>query len=110
MVKTLNSPIVRPEDRVEYDLPAQLCDIAMKALEKDRTRRYESSSALAEDIERHLQAEPVTAAAAAEGGARAGPVPVCVCQRDDGLESHPGRAEGVSGRRGRGAGGRERRG
>jgi ankyrin repeat protein/serine/threonine protein kinase len=37
--------------------------IAMRALEKDRTRRYESASALAQDLERHLRAEPVLAAA-----------------------------------------------
>ena len=37
--------------------------IVMKALEKDRQRRYESASSLARDIERHLHAEPVSAAA-----------------------------------------------
>lgn len=36
--------------------------ICMKALEKDRTRRYESASALAEDISLHLMGEPVRAA------------------------------------------------
>ena len=41
--------------------------IVMKAMEKDRTRRYESASALARDIERHLLAEPVTAAAPSAG-------------------------------------------
>ncbi|MFC1765458.1 protein kinase [Planctomycetota bacterium] len=35
--------------------------IAMKALEKDRTRRYDSVSGLATDIYRHLQCEPVSA-------------------------------------------------
>ena len=35
--------------------------IAMKALEKDRARRYQTISALAEDIERHLASEPVAA-------------------------------------------------
>jgi serine/threonine protein kinase/WD40 repeat protein len=35
--------------------------IAMRCLEKDRTRRYETASALAADIERHLAHEPVTA-------------------------------------------------
>jgi hypothetical protein len=33
----------------------------MKALEKDRTRRYESASALASDLKRHLNDEPVQA-------------------------------------------------
>ena len=35
--------------------------IVMKALEKDRTRRYESASGFARDIERHLEGDPVEA-------------------------------------------------
>ena len=35
--------------------------IVMKALEKDRTRRYEAANGLAMDIERHLKNEPVEA-------------------------------------------------
>ena len=35
--------------------------IVMKALEKDRTRRYETAIGLARDIERHLNDEPVEA-------------------------------------------------
>jgi tetratricopeptide (TPR) repeat protein len=35
--------------------------IVMKALEKDRTRRYETANGLATDIERHLSNEPVVA-------------------------------------------------
>ena len=35
--------------------------IVMKALEKDRTRRYETASAFAEDISRHLEDRPVEA-------------------------------------------------
>ncbi len=35
--------------------------IVMKCLEKDRTRRYETAHALAEDIERHLKHEPILA-------------------------------------------------
>lgn len=35
--------------------------IVMKALEKDRTRRYQTAVALAEDVERHLHHEPVLA-------------------------------------------------
>jgi serine/threonine protein kinase len=35
--------------------------IVMKTLEKDRTRRYETAHGLAEDIERHLNYEPVLA-------------------------------------------------
>jgi len=37
--------------------------IVMKALEKDRTRRYETANALAMDVRRHLDDEPVSAAA-----------------------------------------------
>ena len=37
--------------------------IVMKCLEKNRRRRYETASSLAADIERHLNHEPVTAAA-----------------------------------------------
>ena len=35
--------------------------ITMKALEKDRTRRYSSASEFAADITRHLSNEPVVA-------------------------------------------------
>jgi serine/threonine protein kinase/Tol biopolymer transport system component len=35
--------------------------IVMKSLEKDRARRYETASSLAEDIRRHLESEPVLA-------------------------------------------------
>src|SRR5208282_4711549 len=35
--------------------------IVMKALEKDRTRRYETANGFAADIQRHLNNEPVTA-------------------------------------------------
>jgi eukaryotic-like serine/threonine-protein kinase len=37
--------------------------IVMRCLEKDRIRRYETASELAQDIERHLNDEPVTAGA-----------------------------------------------
>jgi len=35
--------------------------IVMKAIEKDRNRRYETANGLAKDIERHLEGEPVQA-------------------------------------------------
>ena len=35
--------------------------IVMKALEKDRTRRYETANGFAADIQRHLNLEPVIA-------------------------------------------------
>ncbi len=37
--------------------------ITMKAISKDRNERYESAAAMAKDIRRHLQGEPVEAAA-----------------------------------------------
>jgi len=43
------------------DLRGDLDWIALKALEKDRTRRYDSVSELAADVERHLNNEPVLA-------------------------------------------------
>jgi serine/threonine protein kinase/tetratricopeptide (TPR) repeat protein len=46
---------------LERDLQGDLDWITMKALEKDRTRRYGSPSDFAADIERHLKHEPVLA-------------------------------------------------
>jgi len=44
------------------ELRGDLDWITLKALEKDRTRRYESASGLAADVQRHLMQEPVIAA------------------------------------------------
>ncbi len=44
-------------------IPAEVDWIVMKCLEKDRTRRYETANALAQDVRRHLADEPVAAAA-----------------------------------------------
>jgi len=44
-----------------HSLRGDLDWIVMKALEKDRTRRYETASSLAADIQRYLNGEPVTA-------------------------------------------------
>ena len=41
--------------------------IVMKCLEKDRTRRYDTANGLAEDIERHLNDEPVSASPPSTG-------------------------------------------
>ena len=59
-------PKVAAARRVEPDRLAQLVRgeldwIVMKCLEKDRTRRYETASGLARDVERHLADEPVEA-------------------------------------------------
>jgi serine/threonine protein kinase len=50
-------------NELSHNLRGDLDWIIVKALEEDRKRRYESARALAEDIQRHLKAEPVTAAA-----------------------------------------------
>ena len=47
--------------RLSYLMRGELDWIVLKALEKDRTRRYESASALAADVERYLRDEPVEA-------------------------------------------------
>jgi non-specific serine/threonine protein kinase/serine/threonine-protein kinase len=58
-----NSAVNRQEDprTLEQGLHGDLDWITMKALEKDRTRRYGSPSELAADIQRHLKDEPVLA-------------------------------------------------
>jgi eukaryotic-like serine/threonine-protein kinase len=60
--------IVAKQRRVEpprliHLLRRDLDWIVMKCLEKDRSRRYEAATGLADDVERHLKNEPVTAAA-----------------------------------------------
>ena len=47
--------------QLRHSVRGDLDWIVMKALEKDRTRRYETANGLAEDIERHLREEPVSA-------------------------------------------------
>jgi serine/threonine protein kinase len=47
--------------RLSRLLRGELDWIVMKALEKDRNRRYESASAFAADVQRHLNKEPVSA-------------------------------------------------
>jgi len=48
-------------------LRGELDCVVMKALEKDRTRRYETANGLARDIERYLRDEPVEARPATAG-------------------------------------------
>ena len=50
-----------PPRQLRKLLTGDLDCIVMKALEKDRTRRYEAASTLAEDVERYLANEPVRA-------------------------------------------------
>jgi serine/threonine protein kinase len=47
--------------RVSDQLRGELDWIVMKALEKDRNRRYESASAFAQDVQRFLEDQPVQA-------------------------------------------------
>jgi len=47
--------------RLGAEVQGELDWIAMRALEKDRTRRYETASGLARDVERYLADEPVEA-------------------------------------------------
>jgi tetratricopeptide (TPR) repeat protein len=49
------------ERRLRQLLQGELDWIVMKALEKDRNRRYETASAFAADVQRYLQDEPVQA-------------------------------------------------
>ncbi|HWB11201.1 MAG TPA: protein kinase [Pirellulales bacterium] len=49
------------ERRLTQELQGELDWIVMKALEKDRQRRYESAGAFAADVQRYLDDEPVAA-------------------------------------------------
>jgi WD40 repeat protein/serine/threonine protein kinase len=50
-----------PPARFAGELRGDLDWLVMKALEKDRSRRYDTAAALAEDIQRHLANEPILA-------------------------------------------------
>ncbi|MDP7518645.1 MAG: protein kinase, partial [Phycisphaerales bacterium] len=60
--------IIREEEptkpsSVDKRLRGDIETIALKALEKDRDRRYQSATALEEDIDRYLAGDPITAKA-----------------------------------------------
>jgi serine/threonine protein kinase len=60
------APTVSANRQIDPKRLSRLCRgeldwVVMKALEKDRNRRYESASAFAADVERHLRDEPVAA-------------------------------------------------
>jgi len=61
LVRIATNRRVEPK-RLGTMLRGELDWIVMKALEKDRARRYESASGLASDIRRHLDGEAVVAA------------------------------------------------
>ncbi len=50
-----------PPSRVDRSLRGDIETIALKALEKDRDRRYQSAAELRADIERYLRSEPILA-------------------------------------------------
>ena len=54
-------------NQLQNQLRGDLDWIVMKALEKDRTRRYDTANGLAMDIQRHLNTEPVLARPASLG-------------------------------------------
>jgi serine/threonine protein kinase/tetratricopeptide (TPR) repeat protein len=51
----------RDTKSLERELRGDLDWVVLKAMEKDRTRRYESAASLGQDVERHLKDEPVMA-------------------------------------------------
>jgi serine/threonine protein kinase/tetratricopeptide (TPR) repeat protein len=53
--------------RLTKEVRGELDWVVMKALEKDRSRRYDAASGLARDIERHLHDEPVEACPVSAG-------------------------------------------
>jgi eukaryotic-like serine/threonine-protein kinase len=57
MVSSTTPPIARRQSPIETDLDW----IVMKCLEKDRSRRYETATGLAADLQAHLRQEPVLA-------------------------------------------------
>ena len=81
--------------------------IVMKALEKDRTRRYETANGFAADILRHLAHEPVRGRPA-EPGLPAAEVRAEAPRRGDRGEPGAAGAAGRAGRRGGGADGGQR--
>jgi hypothetical protein len=58
---TVSSARRRQSTRLPVRVRSELDWIVMKAMDKDRTRRYETATALAEDVTRFLQEEPVHA-------------------------------------------------
>jgi predicted Ser/Thr protein kinase len=60
LVRVLHEEPV-PLSRVDPRLPADLQTVVMKCLEKDPARRYDSARALADDLGRFLDGEPIAA-------------------------------------------------
>ncbi|MEY2408660.1 MAG: eukaryotic-like serine/threonine-protein kinase, partial [Verrucomicrobiota bacterium] len=60
LAQVINSEVVTPR-LLNPATPRDLETIALKCLEKDPSRRYESALALAEELSRHLNHEPINA-------------------------------------------------
>ncbi|QDT63796.1 serine/threonine-protein kinase [Calycomorphotria hydatis] len=56
----VSNPVPNPRD-YDPNLPAELCAICVKATANKRYLRYHSASALADDVERQMAGEPVSA-------------------------------------------------
>ncbi|MGQ0721147.1 MAG: tetratricopeptide repeat protein [Candidatus Eiseniibacteriota bacterium] len=61
LVAVIRERVPAPPSLLHPRIPRELDWITMKALEKDRTRRYGSPMELADDLLRHLRHEPVLA-------------------------------------------------
>jgi predicted Ser/Thr protein kinase len=61
VVSRIQSEEPRPPRAVDPELPVDVEAIVLKCLEKDRSARYDSARALAEDLEHYLSGEPVLA-------------------------------------------------
>ena len=60
-VRTIRESAPLPPAAVNASLKGDVQCIVLKALEKDRDRRYQSAAELADDIRRHLTSKPITA-------------------------------------------------
>ncbi|MCE1203695.1 MAG: protein kinase [Holophagaceae bacterium] len=61
VLSAIGSAEIKPMRVHSPDVPMDLEAIALKCLEKDRSRRYDSAKALADDLDRFLAGEPVVA-------------------------------------------------